>query len=167
MSTDREEIVAHLRAQIGTERVYTAPDPLGAAAIRYFAIAIGDHNPLWLDDAFARAHGHDGVIAPPTLVCETNQFVPGARGDDGYLSQMIDEPDPRVRQIRGGNAYEFFRPVRATDVVTITWRVTGLEEKTSSSGAPLLIGTAVATYTNQDGDLLARNTETLLYQVIA
>lgn len=162
-----DEVVARLRAQVGTERVYEAPDPLGAAAIRYFAIAVGDLNPLYLDASFARGHGHDDVIAPPTLICETNQFVPGARADDGYLSQMVDLPTPGMRQIRGGNEYEFLRPVKPTDRVTITWRVESLEEKTSSSGTTMFIGRSVATYTNQDGEVLARNTETLIYQVIA
>lgn len=159
-------LLEELRARIGTERRYVSPDPLGAAAIRYFAIAIGDDNPLWLDAAFAQAHGHDDVIAPPTLVCETNQFVPGARGDDGYLSQMVDEARPGIRQIRGGNAYEFFRAVRPSDRITITWRVDDVVEKATSSGAAMLVETSVAEYTNQDGELLARNTETLIYQEI-
>jgi acyl dehydratase len=155
-----------LRAMIGSERRYVAPDALGAAAIRYFAIAIGDLNPLWLDEKFARESGFASVVAPPTLVCETNQFVPGPRGEDGYLSQMVDEPMPGVRQIRGGNSYEFFRRVLPTDKITITWRVSDVQEKTSSTGAQMFVTTSIAIYTNQDGAELARNTETLIYQVI-
>jgi acyl dehydratase len=153
-----------LKKMIGTEAVFESPDELGRAAIRYFALAIGDHNPLYLDDEFARAHGHPSVIAPPTLVCETNQFIPGARGRDGLLTQLFELDVPGTRQIRGGNAYEFHRPVLPTDRITITWRLEDMTERTSSSGAPMLVVTSVATYTNQDGEVLARNTETIIYQ---
>ncbi len=64
-----------LRTRIGETRVYVAPEPIGRAAFRYFAQAIGDDNPLYTDEQFARAHGFPGVIAPPTLVCETNQYA--------------------------------------------------------------------------------------------
>ena len=36
-------------------------------AIRRFAEAIGDTNPLYLDEAYARARGYASVIAPPTF----------------------------------------------------------------------------------------------------
>lgn len=34
-----------LRALVGRTAVYTAPEPLGRAALRYFATAVGDTNP--------------------------------------------------------------------------------------------------------------------------
>jgi acyl dehydratase len=156
-----------LKARIGEERTFASPDELGRAAIRYFALAIGDDNPLYLDEAFARAHGHPSVIAPPTMICETNQFVPGSRGTDGLLTQMFELDVPGTRQIRGGNEYEFMRPVLPTDRVTITWRLEDIAGRTSSKGAEMLLVTAVATYSNQDGETLARNTETIVYQAVA
>lgn len=153
-----------LRAWVGREAVFEAPDELGRAAIRYFALAIGDENPLYTDDDYARAHGYPSVIAPPTLVCETNQFVPGARDHDGYLTQIFELPVPNARQIRGGNEYAFTRPVLPTDRITIRWRLDDIAERVSKDGTPMLIATAKATYTNQDGELLANNTETVIYQ---
>lgn len=159
-------LTPELKARIGEEAVYASPDELGRAAIRYFALAVGDLNPLYLDEAYARAHGHPSVVAPPTLVCETNQFVPGARDEHGYLGQMFELDVPGTRQIRGGNEYAFMRPVLPTDRVTITWRLADIAERTSSSGTEMLIVTSVATYTNQDGETLARNTETIIYQAV-
>src|SRR5207249_1738785 len=83
-------LTPELKARVGEEARYSSPDELGRTAIRYFALAVGDLNPLYLDEDFARAHGHPSVIAPPTLVCETNQFVPGERDADGYLTQMFE-----------------------------------------------------------------------------
>ena len=156
-----------LKARIGEEARFSSPEELGRAAIRYFALAVGDLNPLYLDDAYARAHGHPSVIASPTLVCETNQFVPGERDADGYLTQMFSLDVPGTRQIRGGNEYEFFRPVLPTDRITITWRLEDMAERTTSSGVEMLVVTSVATYTNQNRETLARNTETIIYQAEA
>jgi acyl dehydratase len=155
-----------LKARIGDEVAFASPDELGRAAIRYFALAIGDDNPLYLDDKYALDHGHPSVIAPPTLVCETNQFVPGPRDADGYLTQMFELDVPGTRQIRGGNAYEFFRPVLPSDRITITWRLEDIAERTTSAGVEMLVVTSIATYTNQDGETLARNTETIIYQAV-
>lgn len=159
-------LTPELKARLGEEARYSSPDDLGRAAIRYFALAVGDLNPLYLDDAYARSHGYPGVIAPPTLVCETNQFVPGDRDREGYLTQMFTLDVPGTRQIRGGNDYEFFRPVLPSDRITITWRLEDMAERTTSAGVEMLVVTSVATYTNQDGETLARNSETIIYQAV-
>lgn len=152
-----------LRALVGREVSYTAPDELGRASIRYFARAVGDDNPVYTDDAAARAAGHDGVVAPPTLVCETTQYVDGPRDAEGYAGHSWHLDVPGTRLVRGGNAYAFHRAVRPTDVITATWRIDDVTARRRSSGQELLVVTSTASYTNQHGDLLAENTETLVY----
>ncbi|MFE0150343.1 MaoC family dehydratase N-terminal domain-containing protein [Nonomuraea sp. NPDC059007] len=140
------------------EVTYTAPEELGRAAIRYFAQAVGDANPLYTDDAYAREHGYDGVIAPPTLIFETNQFTGLSRDPDGYCGHTWDLDFPGTRLVRGGNTYEFHQPVRPADVITVTWRLGDIVRK-----AGKIFVTSTATYTNQHADLLAVNEETLIY----
>ena len=152
-----------IRAMVGEEVTYTAPEPLGAAAIRYFAVAVGDTNPLYTDAAYARAHGHPDVIAPPTLITETNQGVTLPRDEAGFIGHRWPIEVPGARQVRGGNTYVFHRPVLAGDVITATWRLTDATERTTRTGAAMLILTSTATYTNQDGDLLATNEETIIH----
>ena len=87
---------------VGTEVTYRAPEPLGAASIRHYALAIGadpDH------------HRHE---APPTLVCETTQLTGHRHPDEnGYLGHTWDLPFPvPTTMIRGGNDYTFHQPVR-------------------------------------------------------
>lgn len=137
---------------------YTAPEELGRAAIRYFAQAVGDDNPLYTDDAYAREHGYDGVIAPPTLICETNQYTGLPRDEHGYPGHSWPQEYPGRRQVRGGNSYEFHQPVRPSDVITATWRVEKVEEK-----AGKIFVTSRATYTNQHGELLAVNEEVVVW----
>ena len=153
-----------VKAFLGREVSFTAPEELGRAAIRYFARAIGDDNPVYTSDDAARAAGLPGVVAPPTLVCETNQFIDGPRDDDGYIGHTWALPVLGARLIRGGNEYSFERPVRPDDRITATYRVAEMTERTSSAGQSMLIVINEITYTDQHGDLLATNRETMLYR---
>ena len=153
-----------IRGFIGREVTYTAPEPYGAASFRYFAVAVGDDNPIHRDADAARAAGYDDVAAPTTFVCETNQYLDRRPDADGYIGHSWDLPVEGCRQIRGGHEYTFGRPVRPDDRVTVTWRVEEIVEKTSRSGRAMLVVTSVAEHRAADGDLLATNRETLIYQ---
>ncbi len=159
-------LTPEIRALVGREISYTAPEELGRAALRYFALAVGDDNPLYTDEEYARAHGYPGVIAPPTLLCETNQYAGLRRGEDGYAGHSWDIEIPGTRLVRGGNAYVFHRPVLPADIVTATWRITGVTERTTSRGLEMLILTSVAEFTSQTGEPLVTNTETLIYTAL-
>lgn len=139
---------------------------MGRAGIRYFALALGDENPLYVDEAYAREAGYPSVIAPPTFVCETNQYAHRAPNDDGYIGHAWELPITGCRMVRGGHDYEFSRPVLPSDRISVTWRIEDISEHHSGRGGTLLVVVAAATFTNQDGEMLARNRETLIYQSI-
>lgn len=124
-------------------RVYTAPEEIGAAAIRYFATAVG-----------SSCIG----VAPPTMIFESNQYAAVPMDADGFAGHGWDLEFPGLRLVRGGNAYEIDRPAVASDVLTVTWRLASVVEKQS-----MQVVTSVATYENQHGDRLGVNTETLIY----
>ena len=153
-----------LRSWIGRAQRYTAPEELGRASLRYFALAVGDDNPLYTDAEVARAHGHPDVVAPPTFVCETNQYAHRRPDGEGYIGHRWELPVTGCRLVRGGHDYTFSRPVYPSDRITVTWRVVDIRERESSRGGTLLMVESEAVYTNQDDELLARNVETLIYQ---
>ena len=155
-----------LRARIGETCSYTAPDAIGRPAIRYFAQAIGDLNPLYLDPEYARAHGHPDVIAPPTLICETNQYMTVGRDPDGSIGHSWHLDVPGTRVVRGGNSYEFLTHAGPATVLTVTWRIAGMTERAPLTARRMLIVTSVASYSDQHGNALASNTETLIFQPI-
>ena len=66
--------------------------------------------------------------------------------------------------IRGGNDYRFGRPVRPDDDIITTWELVDAVERIGTDGGPLHVVTARATYTADDGEWLASNTETLIYR---
>ena len=157
-----------LRALVGSEVTYISPENIGRAAIRYFALAVGDDNAVYVDDDAARDAGFDGVVAPPTFVCETNQYAHGQVSDEGYVGHRWRLPLEDCREVRGGHEYEFGRPVVASDRLRVTWRIVDMVEKTSSRGTPLVVLTSETEYRDATGgDLLARNRETIVYEPVA
>jgi acyl dehydratase len=152
-----------LRARIGEQAVYTAPEPVGRASIRYYALAVGDANPLYSNPSAAQAAGYSDVIAPPTWITETNQYMTGSRNSEGYMGHGWGIELPNTRLVRGGNSYTFTKAIHPDDVVTATWEIVDATERTTSKGTDMLIVTSSATYTNQRGEVLATNTESLIW----
>ena len=52
--------------------------------------AIGDKNPIYVDEAAARAAGHPGIVAPPAMIqVWTMAGLGGVRADDDPLSKIM------------------------------------------------------------------------------
>ena len=52
--------------------------------------AIGDRNPIYVDDAAAKAAGHPGVVAPPAMIqVWTMAGLGGVRADDDPLGKIL------------------------------------------------------------------------------
>ncbi len=151
---DHELVTDEVEACIGQSVTYEAPEEIDAGAIRYFALAIGSDPVRWTTEA------------PPTFVCETNQLTGRSVPDhNGYLGHNWDLPFPTpVDMIRGGNDYHFHHPVRPGHRILTTWTLTSIEERTTGSGQHLAVATAEAAYRLPGGDLMATNTETLLFR---
>ena len=153
-----------LKAWIGREVHYPAREEFGRASIRYFALAMGDTNPLYVDDAYAREAGHASLIAPPTLICETCQYSNRPPDEDGYIGHEWHLPVPNSRMIRAGNDYEFMRPVLPEDRISVSWKLEDIVERNSSRGGTQLFVNTLATYRDAKGEIVATNRETLVYQ---
>ena len=161
-STPADELIARLKTSVGQEVVHRAPDELGRSSFRKYALAIGDFNPLYTDRDFAGSQGLRDVIAPPTLICDTWQYVDGDMDESGDLigrDQVQEEGT-----LRAGNDYEFFQPVYPDDIITAYKRVKDVFEKQGRSGR-LVFQEVENSFYNQRDELLARNTETLLYRL--
>jgi acyl dehydratase len=153
-----------LRAWIGREAHYPAREELGRASIRYFALAMGDDNPLYVDDAYARAAGYPSVIAPPTLICETCQYAHRPPDAGGYIGHEWHLPVAGCRLLRAANEYEFTRPILPDDRISVTWTLEDIVERSASRGGTQLFVTSVARYRDAAGEVVAVNRETLVYQ---
>jgi acyl dehydratase len=92
-------------------------------AIRRFAEAVGDENPVYRDEAAARAAGHERIPAPPT-------FVTSLRPPDIREGMGVD----MRRLLHGEQSIELRRPLFAGDRVRVHARVADVSEKTGRSG---------------------------------
>ena len=148
----------------GRTRTYTAPEPFGAAAGRYFGLAIGDDNPLYSDPEYARAHGLAGVTAPLTLICETNQYANLPSTPDGVRRAHLGHRDPGHPTGARRQLLHFHRRIRPEDVITATWEIADVTEKTTRSrpgdarSSPPVPPTPTRT-----AKLLAENEETMIF----
>jgi acyl dehydratase len=153
-----------VKAFIGTEAHYPAREELGRASIRYFALALGDDDPLYVDDDYAKQAGHPSVIAPSTLICETCQYAHRSPDPNGYIGHEWHLPLGECRILRAGNDYEFFRPVLPSDRISATWKMVDIVERNSSRGGSQLFVTTLVTYRDAADEIVATNRETMVYQ---
>ena len=154
-------LLERLKATVGQEIVLRAPDEIGRSSLRQYALAIGDFNPIYSDREFAQANGLPDVMAPPTLICDTWQYVDSDMDERGDL--LGRGPIRELEGLRAANEYEFFQPIHPDDVVTAHWTVKDVYEKTGSTGS-LVFQVIETTFYNQSEELLARNTETMFYR---
>ena len=120
-------------------------------AIRQFAEAVGDPNPLWNDDVTARKSRYGGLIAPPT-------FLRCVRPE----SPELPFENPFNRLLDGGSEWEYFEPVRVGDHITAVARISDLAVRPGSLGTMLFIVSEI-TYTNQLDELVATQRNTLIW----
>ena len=136
-----------------------------ASMIQRYAIAVGDHNPLYFDAAYARACGYAGIIAPPTMLAAVLGWQAGPA--EGAL--MADGSDPALvipetvgfKFMGGGQALTFMEPVNLGDVVTARKRLVDIYERQARAGA-LVFVVSETLYANQHGRPLMRCRETLI-----
>jgi acyl dehydratase len=93
-------------------------------AIRRFADAIGDPNPIYVEEEAARQAGHATVVAPPTFpfVLTVNERFRHSL-DLGTRSLL-----------HGEQQFEYGRPIVAGDRITVRTRVADVQERSGASG---------------------------------
>ena len=158
-----DALLIHLKSQIGVEQWFTSPDVVTSATFRQYFQAMGDSNPVYFDPAFAKMIGHDGLIAPPTLVCESEQFKEPC-GATSILSERTYFMGYWYDWLRAGNNYEFYQSVRVGDLISTKRRFEDVWLKEGKSGKHLF-RKIVIHYSNQGGERLARNEEIMFVTI--
>lgn len=150
-------LTLEIESMVGLERNYISPEPFGISSSRYFAMAIGDSNPMYAVKE----------IAPLTLICETNQYANLPMNHDGYAGHFWDIEIANTRLLRGGNKYCFYKYLHATDILHVNWKIDEIKERVNLKGLAMVTMLSTATYRNQHKELLATNTETLIWVEMA
>ena len=151
-------ITPEIQALVGQEVNFQATEPVDAGKIRRFAKSLGLGNPLY----YGIENGQP--VAPSTFIFSVNHDSLGDMDETGRPAKRLTLPPPFGPAMRGGNRYQFFRPVQVGDQISMRRTVRALKEKQGRTGI-LLFLTYDVHYTNQKDELLGINTETLIFRV--
>jgi acyl dehydratase len=135
-------MVEYDKSVLGVEST-PATDEVEKGAIRKFAAAIGDENPLYNDEEYCKKEGFGSLVAPPTFLT---------------TFRASQAPDIKLQfgkvGLHGGQSYEFYKPIKAGDRITYSSKVVDVTEKDGRSGKMVFIVTETS-FTNQDGEKVA------------
>ena len=102
---------------------------IDAESVKAFARALGETDPLYLDEEAARRGPFGGIIAPPTYpIAFMAQSMAGAASSFDELGLNF------MTLVHGEQEFEYARPVRAGETLTLTARIRDVYEKTGRSG---------------------------------
>jgi len=131
-----------------------------ARDIKRFAQAIGDTNPLYVDEVFAKKSSFGAIIAPP-LFCQVMAFedvpVEELPADLSPIELAVDLPVNRT--VGGSSKYEFYQYVSPGDMITVTSSVVSVEQKQGRNGMLFLVSVETR-YKNQFGERVAKEVAT-------
>ena len=128
-------------------------------SIRRYSDAVGNNNPLYYDIEYAGESIYGTIIAPPGFFGWSTATVPSSEGIIGLMTALINAGYYRI--LDGGMTYEFFLPVRAGDTLIASPKVKDVTAKEGKSGI-MIICDFETTYLNQNGDLVAKASQTLI-----
>ena len=124
-----------------------------ASKIRELAIALGDDNPIFLDNAAAQAAGYPDIVAPLTFPSLFRFWGGTAAGAEtrSILQQMGANV---LRILHGEEEYEYFGTLHPGDDITGELEIMSIDRKEGSGGAMDMVKTK-ATYRKQTGKVVA------------
>jgi len=137
--------------------------PVEATHIKMFANAIFDENPVYHDADKAKATDAGGIIAPPTFAQAVAQFdpehhlrpKPGQKWfGSGKAPSGIDEKPSSSGGLHAEQHFEYHRPLRPGDVLTVEKKPGKAWEKESKRAGKLMFSEQITEYRDQKGELV-------------
>ncbi|MDP2719871.1 MAG: MaoC family dehydratase N-terminal domain-containing protein [Dehalococcoidia bacterium] len=138
-------ITEEMRKNIGVESEPITYE-VEKGAINKLAEAIGDPNPLWRDEEYAKKGPYGGIVASPT-------FVISLRHDP--FMEKVKQMASFKRIMNGGNDVEYFQPIRPGDIISVTGKIADIRERETKTGKMAFL-TLELTYRNHKGDVAAK-----------
>jgi len=171
-------ITDEIRALIGTEsEVRTSSTPVSEEMLRRFHQGVMEGNPVHLDPVAAEQSRYGELVATPLFPLHASRRPNGApdpmdalrddpeldgtfAGNDSLGLPPIDLPLKRL--LNGGTEAEFFRLARVGDTISARSKYVDIVQREGRDGSPMVITRIATTYTNQDDDVLAVVTLSLI-----
>jgi acyl dehydratase len=107
----------------------TGSATVSAEHVAAFARALGDANPLYLDAKAAEKGPFGTIVAPPTYpIAFMIEAMSG--GMDTFLELGLNF----MTLVHGEQEFEYTRPIRAGETLTLTGRIADVYEKAGGNG---------------------------------
>ena len=143
--SDGSLITEEIKAMTGTEsRPFVVE--VDKSTIRKFAEAVGDDNPLWNDDEYARKSKYGSLMAPPGMAVAA--FMAG-------FDLRPQVPTFLEKRIDGGCELECYKPIKMGDTITGVVKLVDIMEREGKSGRMLML-IHETTMKNQRGEVVAK-----------
>ena len=169
---DKVLLTPEVEALIGRSTdILEMHDVVDRETIRRHVRAIPDQDPLHWDEELAKPR-YGGVTTPPMLAVHIAQRIPPEVEDDlnelmledwfrdngrPSRARQVGRPLPSVRAVAGtrsqlnaGDEVELYRYPRLGDRIFYQTRYSGIQERRSRSGRPMLMVITETRYWNQD-----------------
>jgi uncharacterized OB-fold protein/acyl dehydratase len=159
--TDTASPTDRFKAYVGqaTTHPAIAKDEVNQAMIRHWAEAMGDANPVYVDEAAARATGRDGVVAPPTMLQAWTMkgLVPPPEPAEPppYTRLLAELADAGYTSVVATNCSQtYHRELHIGDRLTMSDVITDVsDEKQTALGLGRFV-TSEMRFTDQHGELV-------------
>jgi acyl dehydratase len=115
--------------------------------LRFFAHAIGETDPIYTDEAAARAAGYAALPAPPTFLFTLGLLAPAEKGS------LQDLGVPIERVLHGEQHFTYVKPILAGDRIKLVTTITAIEAK---KGGALEFVTQETVAENQLSEIVGR-----------
>ena len=120
-----------------------------AGKVRLFCKAIGEEDPIYVDEAAAKKAGFARIPVPPTFL----QAITNDNPDRGGLLQLLNVDIGLV--LHGEQHYDYYAPVYVGDTLTCQQKVTDMYDK---KGGALWFVVSETSMKDQNGKQVAKAT---------
>jgi acyl dehydratase len=133
---------------------------------RRYARAIGETNPLYFDEDYAKSQGFAGLVVPPNFLPSYMDWTDGGNEEDLRIdgtpkAEMQWIPSEGVRVMGGGEEMHFHAPLIAGTEVVLTEELVDVTERDSKSGLMFVMNISHQ-YETVDGEPIVTAVRTVL-----
>jgi acyl dehydratase len=117
--------------------------------IRHFAYGINDYNGVYLEPDYATSTRFKGIIAPPGYLY--------SHGGNPTWVRLLGNIPGITQNDNSGEIWEFLIPIRPGDSIVANVKAHSVEKRQGRRAGPLVIVRSERIFTNQRGEIVARN----------